>query len=93
MSAKGLTLCVQGVDENKTEEEIKKEFEKFGTVTEAHNTGKGFAFVTFENEESGEIAIKEMNEKKIIKWRFKVNIRMTNNLVSISSEVKRLMLQ
>ena len=33
MSGGGLTLCVQGVSENKTEEEIKEEFAKFGTVS------------------------------------------------------------
>ena len=41
MCGKSLTLFVPGVSENKTEEEIKKEFAKFGTVTEAHNNGKG----------------------------------------------------
>jgi RNA recognition motif-containing protein len=91
MCVKSLTLFVPGVSENKTQKEIMKEFEKFGTVTEAYNTGKGCAFVTFEDEECAETAIKETKEKTILKWKIRVTLGRTTNLVSISPEVERLM--
>jgi RNA recognition motif-containing protein len=91
MCVKSLTLFVPGVSENKTEEDIKQEFAKFGMVTDAHNTGKGCAFVTFEDEECAETAIKEMKEKTILKWKIRVTLGRTANLVSISPEVERLM--
>ena len=91
MCAKSLTLFVPGVSANKTEKEIKEEFAKFGTVTEAHNTGKGCAFVTFEDEECAETAINELKEKTILKWKIRVKLGRTTNLVSISPEVERLM--
>ena len=34
------------------------EFERFGMVTDVYNSGKGYAFVTFENAEDGQNAIK-----------------------------------
>jgi RNA recognition motif-containing protein len=46
---------------------FRKEFAKFGAVTDTYNTGKGCAFVTFEGEECAETAIKEMKEKTILK--------------------------
>jgi RNA recognition motif-containing protein len=91
MCVKSLTLFVPGVSENKTEEEIKEEFSKFGTVMEAHNTGKGCAFVTFEDEECAETAIKEIKGKTILKWEIKVKVGRTTNLVSISPKVERFM--
>ena len=91
MCVKSLTLFVHGVSENKTKEEIKEEFAKFGTVTEALNTGKVCAFVTFEDEEYGETVIKELKGKTILKWKINVHLGRTTNLVSISPEVGRLM--
>ena len=91
MCGKSLTLFVPGVSENITEEEIKEEFAKFGTVNEAHNTGKSCAFVTFEDEECAETAIKELKGKRILKWKIKVKLGRTTNLVSITPEVEKLM--
>ena len=34
------------------------EFERFGMVTDVYNRGKGYAFVSFENAEDGQNAIK-----------------------------------
>ena len=34
--------------------DLQAEFEKFGTVTDVYNTGKGFAFVTFDRKEDAE---------------------------------------
>ena len=37
------------------------EFDKFGPITDVHNTGKGYAFVTFEDKDAAETAIREMD--------------------------------
>ena len=37
----GCKLFVYGIDENLSNSEIQSEFEKFGTVTDTYNTGKG----------------------------------------------------
>ena len=34
--------------------DLQAEFEKFGMVTDVYNTGKGFAFVTFDRKEDAE---------------------------------------
>ena len=60
-------------------------------MTEAHNTGKGCAFVTFEDEECAETAINQLKEKTNLKWKINVKLGRTTNLVSISPDVERLM--
>ena len=47
----GCKLFVYGVNESTSNHELQEEFEKFGTVTDTYNTGKGYAFVTFDNKE------------------------------------------
>jgi len=61
-------LFVGNLDWGLTEEELKEVFEKFGAVEEAaiikdkfSGKSRGFAFVTFTNDEEGEKAIKELN--------------------------------
>ena len=49
-------LFVYGVDQNLSNDEIQGEFEKFGMVTDVYNTGKGFAFVTFDKKEDADSA-------------------------------------
>ena len=63
MSNSGAKLFVYGVAESLPNRDIKEEFNKFGTVTEVHNAGKGFAFVRFERKEECEDAIKGMKKK------------------------------
>ena len=47
----GCKLFVYGINESVSNSELQSEFEKFGTVTDTYNTGKGYAFVTFANKE------------------------------------------
>ena len=54
MAEEGCKLFVYGVDQNMANEELQGEFEKFGMVTDVYNTGKGFAFVTFDRKEDAE---------------------------------------
>ena len=51
MAEQGCKLFVYGVDENLANGDLQAEFEKFGIVTDVYNTGKGFAFVTFDKKE------------------------------------------
>merc|ERR1712013_975425 len=52
---------------------LQAEFEKFGTVTDVYNTGKGFAFVTFERKEDAEAATREMDGATMNGQQIKVN--------------------
>ena len=54
MAEQGCKLFVYGVDQNMANGDLQAEFEKFGTVTDVYNTGKGFAFVTFDRKEDAE---------------------------------------
>ena len=49
------------------------EFEKFGPITDVHNTGKGYAFVTFEDKDSADTAIREMDGATLNGQQIKVN--------------------
>ena len=49
-------LFVYGVDQELSNGEIQGEFEKFGMVTDVYNTGKGYAFVTFDKKEDADSA-------------------------------------
>ena len=49
-------LFVYGIDQNLSNEEIQSEFDKFGMVTDVYNTGKGYAFVTFDKKEDADSA-------------------------------------
>jgi len=53
-----MKLFVYGVDQTADNSAIQGEFERFGMVTDVYNSGKGYAFVTFENAEDGQNAIK-----------------------------------
>merc|ERR1719492_389509 len=69
----GCKLFIYGVDQNFQNIELQSEFEKFGPVTDVHNTGKGYAFVTFEDKNSAETAIREMDGVTLNGQQIKVN--------------------
>lgn len=61
-------------------EKLKEMFSEFGEITEAvvisdkySGRSKGFGFVTFENSESAQKAVSEMNEKEVEGRALKVN--------------------
>ena len=69
-------LFIYGVDPSCKEQELQDQFEKFGPVTDTHNTGKGYAFLTFADKSSAQTAIQEMdgaivNGKNIQVHKFK----------------------
>ena len=44
-------LFVYGVNESTSNSELQEAFSKYGNVVDTYNTGKGFAFVTYENKQ------------------------------------------
>merc|ERR1712098_258639 len=57
----GAKLFVHNVSEETSQDELKKAFAKHGTITDAYNPGKGFAFVTFSTPDEAQAAISAMN--------------------------------
>ena len=66
-------LFVYGVNQDISNGEIQGEFEKFGMVTDVYNTGKGYAFVTFERKEDADTAQDSMDGQTIFGQQLKVN--------------------
>jgi RNA recognition motif-containing protein len=58
--------------------EIQTEFEKYGMVTDVYNTGKGYAFVTFDRKEDSKMAIQEMDGQTMLGQQIKVNAARPN---------------
>ena len=73
-------LYVGSISFQMQNEDLEKEFGTFGKVTSARvvtdrssGRSRGFGFVTFENKEDAEKAVKEMNEKEVMGRRIKVD--------------------
>jgi len=73
MAEEGCKLFIYGVDQNMANGDLQAEFEKFGMVTDVYNTGKGFAFVTFDRKEDAQTATKEMDGQTVNGQQLKVN--------------------
>merc|ERR1719481_1862883 len=73
MAEQGCKLFIYGVDQNFANSDLQAEFEKFGTVTDVYNTGKGFAFITYERKEDAEAATREMDGANVNGQQIKVN--------------------
>ncbi|KAF7997854.1 hypothetical protein HCN44_009252 [Aphidius gifuensis] len=69
-------VYVKNFGEEMNDDKLKEMFEKFGTITShkvvAKDDGKsrGFGFVAFENPESAEAAVQELNGKEISEGKF-----------------------
>merc|ERR1712227_787308 len=57
----GAKLFVHNVSEETSQDELRKAFAKHGTITDAYNPGKGFAFVTYSSPDEAQAAIAAMN--------------------------------
>ena len=57
----GTKLFVHNVSEETSQDELKKAFGKHGSVTDAYNPGKGFAFITYSSPDEAQAAISAMN--------------------------------
>ncbi|XP_046859255.1 negative elongation factor E-like [Xenia sp. Carnegie-2017] len=69
---KGNTIFIKG--HGLTEEIVRNEFVKFGTVTDIHfEKERRFSFVTYQNVDEAEKAIEEMNGTKIVSGYIQVS--------------------
>ena len=57
----GAKLFVHNVSEETSQDDLRYAFESHGTVTDAYNTAKGFAFITYSSPDEAQAAIKAMN--------------------------------
>ena len=78
--AGSVEIYVGNLSYEMTEEELRKTFEAFGTVSSArvvtnryNNKSKGFGFVVMPNRPEAERAIAEMSEKEVMGRKMKVN--------------------
>lgn len=62
---KGLKLFVHGVGEDVSSTTLEDAFGRHGTVTDAYNSGRGFAFVTYSTSEEANGAIEAMEGQEI----------------------------
>ena len=53
---------------------LQSEFYKFGPITDVFNTGKGYAFITFQEKESADLAIREMDGATLNGQQIKVSV-------------------
>merc|ERR1719500_2400977 len=63
-----------GVSIRTAKEELAAEFEKFGEVLDAYNSGKGYAFITYGNKSEAENAKEAMNGQTICGQEIKVDV-------------------
>ena len=57
----GAKLFVHNVSEETSPDDLRYAFESHGTVTDAYNPGKGFAFIAYSSPDEAQAAIKAMN--------------------------------
>ena len=70
----GIKLFVYGVRASCPRDVLKTEFSKCGRVTDVFNTGKGYAFITMEDERDAKIAVEDINGTSIDGQEVKVEI-------------------
>jgi len=64
-AAEGCKLFVHGVTQETPNADLQAAFEKYGTVIDAYNPGKGFAYVTFSNATEAKAAREGMEGGKV----------------------------
>merc|ERR1712210_310932 len=75
----GCKLFVYGVNENTSNSELSDAFSKYGTVVDTYNTGKGYAFVTYDNKEDAATATDQLNGQEVLGQQVKVNVARPKN--------------
>ena len=84
-------LFVHNVSKDTSQEDLRGAFEKHGTVTDAYNPGKGFAFVTFSSPDEAQAAIKAMDGSEVCGQA--VNCTLARKRRELSNEEKKLKLK
>merc|ERR1719242_2511417 len=67
-------LFVYGVSIRTPKEELQAEFEKFGEVLDAYNSGKGYAFITYQSKQEAEDAKDALNGQTVCGQEIKVDV-------------------
>merc|ERR1719270_3079670 len=67
-------LFVYGVSIRTPKEELQAEFEKFGEVLDAYNSGKGYAFITYQSKQEAEDAKNALNGQTVCGQEIKVDV-------------------
>merc|ERR1712029_445203 len=67
-------LFVYGVSIRTAKEELQAEFEKFGQVLDAYNSGKGYTFITFQAKDEADAAKEALNGQTICGQEIKVDV-------------------
>jgi RNA recognition motif-containing protein len=70
----GIRLFVNNVSEDTSQDDLKAAFSAHGSVTDAYNPGKGFAFVDFATEDEANAAIEALNGKEVCGKEVECNI-------------------
>jgi len=70
----GCKLFVYGVATQTPKEDLQAEFERFGNVSDAYNSGKGYAFITYGTKEEADQAKQMMNGTTVCGQEIKVDI-------------------
>ena len=70
----GAKLFVHNVSEETDADQLKKAFGKHGTITDAYNPGKGFAFISFSSPDEAQAAIAAMNGQHVCGRDIECNI-------------------
>ena len=67
-------LFIYGIDENVSNSELQAKFGEHGWITDIYNTGKGYAFVTFQHQSSADRAINDFHGANLFGKRIKVEL-------------------
>jgi len=70
----GTKIFVYGVSADIPRDLLEDKFEKFGRVKEIFNSGKGYAFITMDDERDAKAAIEELNGQTIDGQEVKVEL-------------------
>lgn len=73
-SSEGIKLFVYGVSASCPRDILETEFSKSGRVTDIFNTGKGYAFITMDDERDAKMAVEDLNGQTLDGQEIKVEI-------------------
>ena len=74
MAKNNCRLFIYGIDENVSDSDLKAKFGEHGWITDIYNTGKGYAFVTFQHQSSADRAINDFHGANLFGKRIKVEL-------------------
>merc|ERR1712233_45400 len=70
----GAKLFVHNVSEDTAQEDLWNAFAEYGTVTDAYNPGRGFAFVTFASAEDAQKAMNALEGQEVCGREIQCNV-------------------